>query len=133
MFSRPLLRTLALAVASLATAQAATAITTTSLNLHRQPALSGPVIQVIPAQTLLTVACSGNWCRTSYRGHGGYVARSLMRPLTRSAPLSGRGVVYFRSCTAARAAGAAPLRLAHPGYRTGLDRNHNGVACEQGE
>ena len=37
---------------------------------------------------------------------------------------------YFENCTAARAAGAAPLYSADPGYRSGLDRDGDGVACE---
>ena len=36
----------------------------------------------------------------------------------------------FRSCAAARAAGAAPLRAGQPGYSTRLDRDRDGVACE---
>ncbi|MXP21030.1 DUF1524 domain-containing protein [Gordonia sp. HNM0687] len=35
---------------------------------------------------------------------------------------------YYPSCAAARAAGAAPLFVGQPGYRTGLDGD--GVACE---
>ncbi len=42
----------------------------------------------------------------------------------------GGGDVYFANCAAARAAGAAPLREGEPGYRTGLDRDRDGVACE---
>jgi hypothetical protein len=38
--------------------------------------------------------------------------------------------VYFANCTAAKAAGAAPLYAGQPGYRDGLDRDHDGVACE---
>lgn len=37
---------------------------------------------------------------------------------------------YYANCDAARAAGAAPLHVGDPGYRTGLDRDHDGVACE---
>ncbi|MFJ4208780.1 DUF1524 domain-containing protein [Paenarthrobacter sp. NPDC089675] len=37
---------------------------------------------------------------------------------------------YFANCAAARAAGAAPLYAGQPGYRAGLDRDHDGVACE---
>lgn len=37
---------------------------------------------------------------------------------------------YYRSCAAARAAGAAPMRRGEPGYRPGLDRDNDGVACE---
>ena len=38
--------------------------------------------------------------------------------------------VYFTSCAAARAAGAAPLHRGDPGYRSGLDRDGDGTACE---
>jgi hypothetical protein len=46
----------------------------------------------------------------------------LMPPIPSSA--------YYGSCAAARAAGAAPLRVGKPGYRPGLDPDGNGVACE---
>lgn len=42
----------------------------------------------------------------------------------------GDGAVYYANCSAARAAGAAPLRVGDPGYRAGLDRDGDGVACE---
>ena len=38
--------------------------------------------------------------------------------------------VYYKNCTAARAAGAAPIYQGQPGYRSALDRDHDGVACE---
>lgn len=37
---------------------------------------------------------------------------------------------YYGSCAAARAAGAAPLYAGEPGYRSALDRDGDGVACE---
>jgi len=37
---------------------------------------------------------------------------------------------YYKNCTAARAAGAAPLYRGQPGYRDQLDGDHDGVACE---
>jgi Excalibur calcium-binding domain len=37
---------------------------------------------------------------------------------------------YYKNCTAAKAAGAAPLHLGEPGYRSALDRDHDGIACE---
>jgi len=40
------------------------------------------------------------------------------------------GSVYYANCTAARAAGVAPLHRGDPGYRSGLDRDDDGVACE---
>jgi hypothetical protein len=38
--------------------------------------------------------------------------------------------VYYRNCSAARAAGAAPIRTGEPGYAGHLDRDGDGVACE---
>lgn len=40
------------------------------------------------------------------------------------------GAAYYPNCAAARAAGVAPLRTGDPGYRSGLDRDGNGKACE---
>ncbi|WP_332759583.1 GmrSD restriction endonuclease domain-containing protein [Pseudarthrobacter sp.] len=37
---------------------------------------------------------------------------------------------YYANCTAARAAGAAPIYAGQAGYRAGLDRDSDGVACE---
>ncbi|CAJ1493790.1 excalibur calcium-binding domain-containing protein [[Mycobacterium] kokjensenii] len=37
---------------------------------------------------------------------------------------------YYKNCTAAREAGAAPLYEGDPGYRTELDRDGDGIACE---
>ncbi len=38
--------------------------------------------------------------------------------------------VYYANCSAARAAGAAPILRGEPGYRAGLDRDGDGIACE---
>jgi hypothetical protein len=47
-------------------------------------------------------------------------------PKTTTAPAS----VYYKNCSAVRAAGKAPLHRGDPGYRSGLDRDGDGVACE---
>lgn len=39
--------------------------------------------------------------------------------------------VHYRNCAEARAAGAAPIYRGQPGYRQGLDRDGDGVACER--
>ena len=38
--------------------------------------------------------------------------------------------VYYANCTAAKAAGAAPIFAGQAGYRAALDRDSDGVACE---
>ena len=49
----------------------------------------------------------------------------------RSAPRAApRSSVRFKNCDEARRAGAAPIRRGEPGYRPGLDRDGDGVACE---
>lgn len=37
---------------------------------------------------------------------------------------------YYANCSAARDAGAAPLYAGEPGYRAGLDRDKDGIACD---
>lgn len=51
--------------------------------------------------------------------------------VTPAAPVSAPGGdVYYANCSAARAAGAAPLMRGEPGYRKAMDRDDDGVACE---
>ena len=40
------------------------------------------------------------------------------------------GTAYYRNCTEAREAGVAPLNEGDDGYRSGLDREGDGIACE---
>lgn len=40
------------------------------------------------------------------------------------------GDVYYPNCTAARNAGAAPVRRGEPGYGRHLDRDNDGIGCE---
>lgn len=42
---------------------------------------------------------------------------------------SGSGV-YYKNCTEARNAGAAPVRRGDPGYASHLDRDDDGIGCE---
>lgn len=38
--------------------------------------------------------------------------------------------VHYANCSAARAAGVAPIRRGEPGYAARLDRDNDGIACE---
>jgi hypothetical protein len=53
---------------------------------------------------------------------------------TTTSARASRGAVrtgtYYANCAAARQAGAAPLSRGESGYRAGLDRDHDGTACE---
>lgn len=48
--------------------------------------------------------------------------QSVVAPVQQSA--------YYTNCSAARAAGAAPVRIGDPGYGRHLDRDGDGVGCE---
>ncbi|NKY04764.1 excalibur calcium-binding domain-containing protein [Gordonia polyisoprenivorans] len=74
---------------------------------------------------------------TSEPTGGPTVARGLIPQTTTpttdapAAPTTDEGSsVYYSNCAQARAAGAAPLHVGDPGYRSGLDRDGDGVACE---
>jgi len=45
-------------------------------------------------------------------------------------PLPQSSGVYYENCDAARSDGAAPIMIGEPGYRSGLDRDSDGIACE---
>lgn len=47
-----------------------------------------------------------------------------------AAPAPAPAAAYYGSCAEAKAAGAAPLYAGQAGYRAGLDRDKDGVACE---
>jgi hypothetical protein len=71
------------------------------------------------------------------RKRGGYHCHGNRRAETPPVARSSRQVQllttagnYYANCAAARAAGVAPLRRGEPGYRAGLDRDQDGVACE---
>ncbi|MFN4292482.1 MAG: excalibur calcium-binding domain-containing protein [Permianibacter sp.] len=42
----------------------------------------------------------------------------------------GGSSVYYKNCSQARAAVAAPIRRGEPGYGSHLDRDGDGIACE---
>jgi hypothetical protein len=54
--------------------------------------------------------------------------RPLVAPAPAAAPSSGSA--YYKNCTEARNAGAAPIRRGEPGYSSKLDRDGDGIACE---
>jgi len=73
-------------------------------------------------------ATSGNWAAVSLAAGPSSGASASNSPGT---PPPGDNKVFFASCHLARLAGAAPIERGEPGYRRGLDRDHDGVACER--
>lgn len=47
-----------------------------------------------------------------------------------SSSSSSSSSVYYKNCTAARAAGVTPIYAGQPGYASHLDRDNDGIACE---
>jgi len=127
---------MAVVLAALTVAEAATASTTTNVVLRRSASASSAHLAVVPKGTTLTMACSGSWCRTTYKGQSGYVSKAYTQAVTRTTSLlapalpAQRAEVFYANCSAARAAGAAPISRGEPGYRSRLDRDDDGVACE---
>ena len=70
--------------------------------------------------------CHNNRKTGDYHCHRGSARQSAVaRP-----PAAGTKGVYYRNCSEARAAGAAPVRRGSPGYAPHLDRDNDGVGCE---
>ncbi len=88
---------------------------------HCQPGsavTAGPVTQPRTAATQPTA-------------HSASIRATPTEPVTTPAPATTPADdLYYQNCTAVKAAGKAPLRSGQPGYRAGLDRDHDGIACE---
>ncbi|WP_336978036.1 excalibur calcium-binding domain-containing protein [Altererythrobacter fulvus] len=70
-------------------------------------------------------------CHTNRKTGEYHCHRAANRPAPAPSPRrNGSAGTYYPNCAAARAAGAAPLRRGDPGYRAGLDRDDDGIACE---
>lgn len=77
--------------------------------------------------------CHTNRKTGDYHCHRGSQSRAApARPQGLTGNGSGsRSPGVFANCTAARAAGAAPVRRGDPGYGPHLDRDGDGVGCER--
>ena len=73
---------------------------------------------------------NGEGCHNNRKTGGYHCHRSgrAAQPVAAAQSIDGR--VYYANCAAVRAAGKAPLRRGDPGYRAGLDRDDDGIACE---
>ncbi|WP_257557222.1 excalibur calcium-binding domain-containing protein [Sphingobium sp. CFD-2] len=67
--------------------------------------------------------CHNNRKTGDYHCH-----RASAAPVRRQSLLAGARA--FPNCSAARAAGAAPVRAGDPGYGRHLDRDGDGIGCE---
>ena len=89
-----------------------------------------------PVQKYAEIAAAEQEAKTADRGLWGPPCNGDTESTPFSAPKSAPGIpvpgasVYYPNCKAARAAGVAPLHVGQPGYRSGLDGDGDGVACE---
>ena len=76
--------------------------------------------------------CHNNRKTGDYHCHRGRSAAGSSVDRSRAVGLIGSrsSSAYYPNCSAARAAGAAPIRYGQPGYGRHLDRDGDGVACE---
>ena len=87
---------------------------------------------------LMSAALSAHGGRTAADGchndrkNGGRHCHGASTQARSVAPLasSRSSNTYYANCTAARNAGAAPIRRGQPGYASHLDRDNDGIACE---
>ena len=70
-----------------------------------------------------------NGCHRDRKAGGRHCHRATQAPARAMTAVDAPGGA-FRNCSAARTAGAAPVRRGDPGYGTHLDRDGDGVGCE---
>jgi hypothetical protein len=64
------------------------------------------------------------------RPQSGGTAVAKARAISPGVSTPSTSSTFYRSCKEAWAVGAAPLYRGQPGYRTGLDGDLDGIACE---
>jgi hypothetical protein len=113
---------------------------------HRMPAFSrlGAIMRIlflaplVALPVLLPSAASGHGgglnaegCHNNRKTGDYHCHRGSIHQAVSSQPKrASNGTTYYRNCSHARAAGAAPVRVGEPGYGKHLDRDGDGVGCE---
>jgi hypothetical protein len=91
--------------------------------------LALPAVALAHGGGLNAEGCHNNRKTGDYHCHGAK-APAPVRSNVAPARASGSASTYYANCAAARAAGAAPVRVGDPGYARHLDRDGDGVGCE---
>ncbi|WP_433566477.1 excalibur calcium-binding domain-containing protein [Nocardia sp. CA-151230] len=100
--------------------------TTTAAAPASSTTVSAPVTSIVPLPSTSIPGASAEVPSVPAAAPPPPAAAPAPAPETTSAPS-----VYYRSCTEAKRAGAAPLHRGEPGYRRELDRDGDGIACEK--
>lgn len=96
------------------------------------PSASSAIPSVFPTPSEMT-ATVPNTQTTTHAPQPKLTTKSVPKPTTHApqpTKTTAHGV-YYKNCAEARAAGAAPMHRGEPGYRPGLDRDHDGIACDE--
>lgn len=107
-------------------------IPTFSLSVSPSPAIPTPSVPVPD----MTKAATTHPVVATTRATAPATTRPVRRTVTttparRVVTTTKAPSVYYKNCSAVWDAGMAPLRKGDPGYRSGLDRDGDGVACEK--
>lgn len=87
------------------------------------------LLAIAPAPAVTIQATDNPFAESAARPKRATRRRSTRKRTARKTS-GGGGSVYYANCSAARAAGAAPVRRGDPGYAPKLDRDNDGVGCE---
>ena len=113
-----------------AVTRTATATTTVTPSTSPTPAPTVTVTEQVTATVTAPVQYAGAGSGTDQGAGGGTADTGTGGGGTGGGSDADGGYAYYKNCSAARAAGAAPLYRGEPGYRSELDRDNDGVACE---
>jgi hypothetical protein len=99
----------------------------TTQRTSQQTATSGATTQLPTGATTETSAPSASRAATTMASASSSAKKTTA---TATAGVQASASVSYKNCAQASRSGAAPITSGQPGYRPGLDPNHNGVACE---
>ena len=92
--------------------------------------IASAILIVAPASAVFAHpgGLNSEGCHNNRRTGDYHCHRGPVTPIRRQSLMGSGG--SFRNCTAARAAGVAPVRVGDPGYGRHLDRDGDGIGCE---
>ncbi|MGW9372944.1 excalibur calcium-binding domain-containing protein [Streptomyces xanthophaeus] len=95
-----------------------------------------PEAGAAPADATLHLVGLGKTCPAAPGTRLNAEAKPTPTPTQKEADATSGGTgggesTYYKNCDAAKAAGAAPIRKGKPGYRTALDKDGDGIACDK--
>lgn len=85
----------------------------------------------VKAEAVAKATGFGIWSIEGYTTDNGFIEEvAIAQEEPEADPEPIHETVYYKNCTSARDAGAAPVRKGDPGYAKHLDRDGDGIGCE---